>query len=379
MNNIPRQKLIEIIALYGPQTIDDPRRVEGLLRDFCGEHRREIKALVEAVRERMALDLRAFSGSHPPEMLIANLTRRLLDNSPMSEDMARWVVESWAVALGVIAAPVTPAAVIPQPPAAPVPTVTPPALAKPAQSINQVVRIAGNEMTLTLAPGVEMRFVSVPAGEFWMGCDDGDIDALNDEKPKHSLKLPEYWMGAAPVSNRQYQTFVAETKRSAPHHWTNGAIPSGKEQHPVVYVSWQDAMGFCRWLQGKKLAGNLQMRLPTEAEWEKAARGTDGRIFPWGNQSPDPRLCNSYESNIRDTTPVGKYSLKGDSPYGCADMAGNVWEWTHSLWKCYPYKRRLAIRIRQRYRLCPHHCLALQLTIRSIRSLNPLSAILSTN
>ena len=95
----------------------------------------------------------------------------------------------------------------------------------------------------------------------------------------------------------------------------------------MVNVSWQDAMVFCEW------AG---VRLPSEAEWEKAARGTDGRLWPWGNEVPDKERCN-FGMNVGDTTPVGNYP-KGASPYGVLDMAGNVWEWTGSLFKGYPYK-----------------------------------------
>lgn len=106
MSDIPRLKLIEIITQYGHTVIDDPPRVEGLLRDFCGEHKREIHSLMDASRERIPIELRAASGNAPPVMLIANLTKRLLDNRPMDKDMARWAVESWAIALGVIVAPV---------------------------------------------------------------------------------------------------------------------------------------------------------------------------------------------------------------------------------------------------------------------------------
>ena len=91
--------------------------------------------------------------------------------------------------------------------------------------------------------------------------------------------------------------------------------------HPVVYVSWNDAQSFCEW------AG---LFLPTEQQWEKAARGTDGRMYPWGKDPPTTDLCN-FNSNVGDTTPVGRYSPQGDSPYGIVDMAGNVWEWCEDL------------------------------------------------
>jgi len=182
---------------------------------------------------------------------------------------------------------------------------------------------ARKEMTITLAPGVEMVFVRVPAGEFSMGSTDDDPGAFDDEKPQHRVHLDEYWMGKYPVTNAQYAAFEKATGARVPRHWKRRRIPAGKEKHPVVNVSWKDAQAFCRWAGG--LAGGL-VRLPTEAEWEKAARGTDGRIWPWGNQPPDATRCN-FEKIVGDTTPVGEYSPRGDSPYGCADMAGNVWEW----------------------------------------------------
>jgi formylglycine-generating enzyme required for sulfatase activity len=101
----------------------------------------------------------------------------------------------------------------------------------------------------------------------------------------------------------------------------------------VVHVSWDDAMGFCQWASQ---ANGRHVSLPSEAAWEKAARGTDGRIWPWGNQPPDEARCN-FDLNVGDTTPVGRYCPQGDSPYGYADMSGNVWQWTNSIFKGYPY------------------------------------------
>ncbi len=98
---------------------------------------------------------------------------------------------------------------------------------------------------------------------------------------------------------------------------------AAKSDHPVTQVSWDDAVAYCEWLS--RTTGR-SYRLPTRAEWEKAARGSDGRSYPWGNWPPNNQLCN-FDHNVDDTTPVGRYP-NGVSPYGCWDMAGNVWEWT---------------------------------------------------
>jgi len=108
----------------------------------------------------------------------------------------------------------------------------------------------------------------------------------------------------------------------------------------MVQVSWLDAMEYCRWLNqahGPDLPKGWTFRLPTEAEWEKTARGEYGQEWPWGSEF-DAKKCNSSEEGAKGTTPGGAYSPQGDSPYGAADMAGNVWEWTHTLKRDYPYQ-----------------------------------------
>ena len=186
----------------------------------------------------------------------------------------------------------------------------------------------------------EPELVHIPAGNFLMGTTERQAAALRRdfnepswykfdwETPQHTLYLPAYSIGKYPVTNAQYRAFVQTTGHSAPYHWKEGQIPRGKEDHPVKWLYWKDAVDYCKWLTD---VTGRPYRLPTEAEWEKAARGTDGRVYPWGDNPPTERLCN-FDNKLKDTTPVGAYSPRGDSPYGCADMAGNVWEWTSTRW-----------------------------------------------
>jgi serine/threonine-protein kinase len=174
---------------------------------------------------------------------------------------------------------------------------------------------------------VAFDWVTIPAGEFLMGSDKGkDDQARSVETPQHKLVLPEFRIARVPVTNAQYHLFVKATGQAAPDQWSGGRIPDGKENHPVVHVSWLDVQAFCRW---------ANVRLPTEAEWEKAARGTDGLIWPWREEAPDNKR-RYFNNSVGDTTPVGAYP-DGASPYGVLDMAGNVWEWTSSQYKPYPY------------------------------------------
>jgi sulfatase modifying factor 1 len=179
--------------------------------------------------------------------------------------------------------------------------------------------------------GKEM--VYVPEGEFLYG------------ENKKKLNLAAYWIDKTPVTNGEFARFVQATRyittaekvgtgcANIRGKWEDiegadwrhpgglgwGGI-EGKRDHPVVQVSWEDAAAYAKW------AGK---RLPTEQEWEKAARGIDGREYPWGDEEPTSELCN-FSKNEGRTTPVGRYSPQGDSPFGCVDMSGNVWEWTSS-------------------------------------------------
>jgi formylglycine-generating enzyme required for sulfatase activity len=183
----------------------------------------------------------------------------------------------------------------------------------------------------------EPEMILIPAGEFLMGSDPRkDRDAYDCEEPQHTLYLPDYYIAKTPVTNAQYAAFLQSVGQKLPKYWREATLPKGKEEHPVVNVSWRDAINYCRWLS--KITGR-PYRLPSEAEWEKAARGTDGRIYPWGDEWDASRCNSSQGGGKRDTTPVGMYSPQGDSPYGCVDMAGNVYEWTNTRYiKDYPYR-----------------------------------------
>ncbi len=164
----------------------------------------------------------------------------------------------------------------------------------------------------------ETPMAEIPTGEFAMGMD--GMQALEDERPKHQVLLPSFFIDLHEVTTVQYASFLAATNRDAPWQW-NGVDLSQHSDRPVIGVDWSDADAYCRW-KGK--------RLPTEAEWEKSARGTDARFYPWGNWVPSKDLANfalgarfSYSQVLM---PVQSYE-QGKSPYGLYHMAGNVWEW----------------------------------------------------
>jgi formylglycine-generating enzyme required for sulfatase activity len=179
------------------------------------------------------------------------------------------------------------------------------ALALPGSGQAQQQEITGKDGT---------PMMLVPAGEFTMGSNEGA-----DEQPVHRVSLDTYYMDKYEVTVEQYAKFLEATSPETPQYWDimNASL---SRKRPVVYVNWTDAASYCRW------AGK---RLPTEAEWEKAARGTDGRMYPWGNEPPTSLRANFGKkdwSNHKATVPAGLLE-DGKSPYGIYDLAGNVFEW----------------------------------------------------
>jgi formylglycine-generating enzyme required for sulfatase activity len=201
-----------------------------------------------------------------------------------------------------------------------------------------------------------IEWVHIPAGAFWMGSEPtGDEADAYLGQPRHSVYLADYCISRTPITNDQYLPFVQATGYRPPDHWVGGEPLAGVEEHPVTFVAWEDARAYCAWLEGQLQVEScelkvwrdgqleacsvgtetLTVRLPTEAEWEKAARGTDGRVYPWGDAWEAAR-CSTVESGGEGTTPVRAFP-GGISPYGVLDVAGGVWEWTSSARAEYPY------------------------------------------
>jgi formylglycine-generating enzyme required for sulfatase activity len=234
------------------------------------------------------------------------------------------------------------------------------AVALAAVALTPAATLAANEPAPVL-PGV----IEIPAGPFIMGSSEAEREAgyeldetayghnttrlgrwYDGELPPSKADTGRYVITQTPITNRQYAAFIVATGHPAPdvdpqtwaayglNHsydetrrfaWTDGHPPAGRDDHPVVLVSYADALAYADWLS--KLTGQT-WRLPTEAEWEKAARGTDGRRFPWGNFW-NPKVLNSADLGPYDTMPVGSFP-KGASPFGLLDAAGQVFEWTSS-------------------------------------------------
>jgi formylglycine-generating enzyme required for sulfatase activity len=186
--------------------------------------------------------------------------------------------------------------------------------------------------------------VYVPAGEFWMGSMDADVEAVlaecsgcerelfTREQPRRKVSVDAFWIDRTEVTNAQYRRCVDAGVCRPPREVGSDSRDryygnSEFDHYPVIYVSWDQARVYAEWVGG---------RLPTEAEWEYACRGSNAYIYPWGNSPPNDSLLN-YNGKMGDTATVGSYP-DGESWIRALDMTGNVWEWTQSLYKDYPYE-----------------------------------------
>jgi formylglycine-generating enzyme required for sulfatase activity len=201
---------------------------------------------------------------------------------------------------------------------------------------------------------LEPELVIIPKSKFWMGSE--SKVAYEDEQPMHPVHVRDFQMAKYPVTNAQFKRFVdaggyhreecwtkagwawqqeKPEERRWPQGWEDGRFPTERANHPVVGITWHEALAYTRWLA--EVTGR-PYRLPTEAEWEKAARGDrDRREYPWGDVFDSSKTnLKVGDERVGNTSPVGIYP-GGASPYGIMDMSGNVWEWCSSLHHDYPY------------------------------------------
>ncbi|MCX6358237.1 MAG: SUMF1/EgtB/PvdO family nonheme iron enzyme [Armatimonadetes bacterium] len=266
-----RAQLQQILQHYGTSVLEEPSRFASILNDLrMGEGKREANLLLLALREGVPDRLANAGTGTPMTPLVGQLAHRLVEDVGLADDMALWAVESWALAFGlrferqaVVAPVVAPRPVVSAPPPA-------------------------NDPRSRLLASI--RWCEVPAGSFLYG------------EAAERRTIPAFRIMLTPVTVAMYRGYCGAAMPPAPT-W------GWRDDHPIVNVSWNDAQGFCKW---------SGLALPTEEQWEKAARGTDGREYPWGNSvSPSKAVSTALVGGIPS----------GASPYACLDMAGNVWEW----------------------------------------------------
>jgi formylglycine-generating enzyme required for sulfatase activity len=310
MNDDARIQLQYIIRRYGISICEDARRCEAMLRDLCPEFKREIFALVNAIREDIPQELIRASKAIPKELFLTELSKRLCDNLGIIDDLARWAVESWNLVLQVHS----------------------------QLNVFSTKLVTPNKIITNEKDGTQL--VLIPEGEFLAGglaWNEGGGDPF-------PVKLPAYYLALYPVTNIQYAQFLSQVQpsKSDLEKWRhlnsyNIVRKAGsryeaydnKSDHPVVNVSWYGANAYAKW------AG---LRLPLELEWEKGARGVDGREYPWGNTWDKSKCRNSTNQGDEGICSVQSYS-EGNSPWGLCQMSGNIEEWCEDRYDPEAYNR----------------------------------------
>ena len=300
-----RDSLRQLIVRYGHALCEDPPRCEAMLRDLCGQHKREITVLIRALKQRVATDLLATSAGLPVPMLLGRLRQRLEDEEAMTAEAAHWAVETWAMALGIVAEPVPMAAA----------TAAAPRVQTPANPAQVTIATPPTHTPLSrfrdrLTDGSEgPEMVRLPPGRFLMGARVGDNQAVDNERPQHEVLIARpFAIGRFPVTFDDYDRLVDATNGQRP-----GDQGWGRGRRPVINVSWDDAVAYCVWLSGQTAR---TYRLPSEAEWEDACRAgtatrwsfghdekalsdhawfdgnSDGKTHPVGEKRPNPTIIS---------------------------------------------------------------------------------------
>jgi formylglycine-generating enzyme required for sulfatase activity len=285
MNDNPRQKLIELVAKYGDHVWEDAKRCEGFLRDLCGDQKREIAILIAALRENVAVELRETHGRLPLSLVVDRCSKRLHENTGVVPDLAKWSVETWGLALGLI----DPKTFIADP-------------QSPTQAWQR-----SSSFVPDLTNSIGVRFVLVPSGAFKMSVGLGSCEV--------TISRP-FFMGMFQVTQSQYESVA-------------GVNPSYKKgpSNPVEQISWEDAKNFCQKLSllpSERAAGRVY-RLPTEAEWEYSCRAGSTTSYCFGDDPANLAEYAWYYSNSQSSHhPVGQ---RKPNAWGLFDMHGNVAEW----------------------------------------------------